>query len=498
MTVSLRLPHYSDVENAFDDPERVARLAGLIRRLRGPDPADASADDAGAGTGDRDADERTLVLGTGDCTGPGALALTTDGEQALDFSETVSPDASTLGNHDFDHGFDRTRELLARSPQPWVVSNVETGDSGSAAPGSRFAADHTTDRLLLDAGDGGVGVVGVLDPELPELAPHLAPLRFTDPVDAVTRHGTVLRDAGADRLVVLSHASDDRDDRIARGTDADVILGGPTHVERAETVAGTLIAQPIGGGHQLVEVELDDPQPTDGADTTDAPEGPRAAVLPVADAPSVDSLADAFRVRIAETGLGETIDRVAEPIRRDRAACRRAESRVGNLVADAQRWASEADVGLVPPGFVRTDDPIDGAVSRLDLLGLTPYGGDLVAVALSGRRLRRVLAELAVARTDDAVPADWLAHVSGVTVRWRDRGDDPGEPVSATVGGDRIRDDDTYRVGTAEYTVVADHVFPALDEDAVVERFGPSYEAIVTYAREHGVDPTIEGRIRRE
>jgi 2',3'-cyclic-nucleotide 2'-phosphodiesterase (5'-nucleotidase family) len=91
----VRLLHYSDIENAHDDPDRVARLAGLIDELRGED---------------------AVVCGTGDNVAPGVLPLVTRGEQALDFFEVVDPDFSTFGNHDFDFGIDRTAELVARSP----------------------------------------------------------------------------------------------------------------------------------------------------------------------------------------------------------------------------------------------------------------------------------------------------------------------------------------------------------------------------------------------
>ena len=336
---------------------------------------------------------------------------------------------------------------------------------------------------------------------MPEFAPHLAPLRCTDPVEAVREHGSALRDTGADHFIVLSHATDDCDDRVARETDADVTLGGHTHVERAETVAGTLVVQPSGGGGHLIDVELGDGGATataESTDTADATDTPRAVVRSVDDVPPVESLADALRARIAETGLDETVDRVETPIHRDRDACRVAESRVGNLVADAYRWAGEADVGLVPPGFLRTDEPMTGAVRRLDLLALAPHGGELVTTELSGARLRRVPRDLAAARTYEAFPADWLGHASGVEVRWSEEAEGPGELLSATVAGEAIRDDDTYRLATAEYTVVVDRVFPELDEDAVVDRSGPSYETVVNYGREHGVAPTIENRIRRE
>jgi len=48
--VSLRILHYSDIENAYDEPERIGQLAAVLRARRTPD---------------------TLVVGSGDNTGPG-------------------------------------------------------------------------------------------------------------------------------------------------------------------------------------------------------------------------------------------------------------------------------------------------------------------------------------------------------------------------------------------------------------------------------------------
>jgi hypothetical protein len=58
--VAPHLLHYSDVENAYDHPERVGRLAGLVDERR---------------------HDRTLVFGTGDDTSPGVLPLVTSGSR---------------------------------------------------------------------------------------------------------------------------------------------------------------------------------------------------------------------------------------------------------------------------------------------------------------------------------------------------------------------------------------------------------------------------------
>ena len=59
--MSPRLLQYSDLEGVYDDPDRLARLVGLLAARR---------------------DDRTLVVGTGDNTGPGVLSLVERGRQA--------------------------------------------------------------------------------------------------------------------------------------------------------------------------------------------------------------------------------------------------------------------------------------------------------------------------------------------------------------------------------------------------------------------------------
>ncbi|PSQ08230.1 hypothetical protein BRC93_15370 [Halobacteriales archaeon QS_5_70_15] len=97
--MTLRLLHYSDVENAYDDPERVGRLAGTLLAGDGGD---------------------ALACGTGDNTAPGVLALRTEGWQSLDLFAAVEPDSETFGNHDLDLCAERTLELVPRSPQQWL------------------------------------------------------------------------------------------------------------------------------------------------------------------------------------------------------------------------------------------------------------------------------------------------------------------------------------------------------------------------------------------
>jgi 2',3'-cyclic-nucleotide 2'-phosphodiesterase (5'-nucleotidase family) len=448
--MSLRLLHYADIENAYDDPERIGRLAGLINRLR---------------------DEETVVCGAGDNTAPGVLSLVTQGRQALDFFRTVEPDAEVFGNHDFDYGIENARALAGESPQPWLCANIFEGDE-------RFATEAgTLAHTIVEIGSYRVGLVGVTTPDTPVMTPETTALDFTDPISAATASTDQLR-GEVDTLVVLSHCGDDTD--LAVALDADAILGGHKHQELVEHIDGTLVARPGSNGRWLLEIDFSGETPT-------------ATRHSVADGPLDESVAAALRARMDETGLTETVTTLDELIAVDDRARMGGESRVGNFVTDALRWRADSEVAMMRAG-IRENDPLSDSVTAADLIGVLPFDNDLCVLRLTGEQLLESFRELSVSYRHSEAPNWWFGHVSGATVVWDDR---KNTLVEARVGGSPVGTDTTYTVAVDEHHVESNHLFSGFDANDVTHTAGKAYEALVEYARKHGIHPEIEGRIRR-
>ncbi|WP_158056436.1 bifunctional metallophosphatase/5'-nucleotidase [Halorussus halophilus] len=468
--MTLRILHYSDVENAYDDPDRIGRLAGLLETER---------------------DENTLVVGSGDNTGPGVLSLVEDGAQALDFFDAIRPDAETFGNHDFDHGPDRTRELVEASPQTWVSANVreartseasegldaERRSRGADESGTRFAAEQGVEPwTLAETVEDRVAFVGVTTPHTPEMTPEAAGLEFTHPVDEVQEHLPEMTEQ-ADYVVVLAHLTDA--EPLAELDGVDAVLSGHTHEQEVEYVDGTPIVRPGVNGAHVSELTL-------GEDA-------RATHLTVADAPIEQSVADALSARVSSSGLDEIVATVENPVERTEEASFVGESRFGNFVADAYRWAARADVGICSAGGARTGGPLVGDVTAIDLVAIAPFDQALVVGELDGERLRETFEQLRLRELHADAPAHYVGHVSGATLRWQD-----GDLVDARVGGEALSADRTYTLATDSYLFETDHLLPAVGPADEIRSHGRHYEAFVEYARETGVAPEIEGRIRLE
>lgn len=451
-TMTCTLLHYADLERAHDDPETIGRLVGLVERLR---------------------DDETVVCGSGDDTGPGVLSLVTQGRQALDFYRAVDADVETFGNHDFDHGIDELLSVVEESPPTWVCANA-------VREGERFGATQGTEPwTVVQAGDRRIGIVGVAHPETAEINPNAAAVRFTDPIPAVEFAVDRLRNESVDRVVVVSHLGDDTE--LARTVDVDVVLGGHDHERTVDLVDGTLVCRPGGTGEYLLEVSFADDRPT-------------ATHHDVAEGPLETNVAETYRRRTAEAGLAEVVGTTDEPIHCDLTACKQGESEIGNLITDAYRWKTGADVGLNSGGGFRRRPPLRGAVTAFELVEVTPYGTDLVVVRVDGETLLATLRGLALADAPDDLPRWHFGHVSGAEVVW----DDAAEELrAARVDGDPVDPAAAYEVATSEFFVASDGLFPAIGPGNVVGRHGPQYEAVVEYVHETGLHPRLEGRIHR-
>ena len=449
--MTLRLLHYSDLENALDSPDRVARIASYVARER---------------------DENTLVVGSGDSLGPSVLSLVTGGSHLLDVYEHLSPVAETVGNHDFDLGIDTLAAVIRASPQTWLTTNVTDASGVLAAAGAQ-------NSTVVDVPAGRIGFVGVITPNLPEMSDQATGIEVTDPTAAVETTVRTLRATDdVDYVVILSHVGNEAELAATLGVSVDAVLGGHSHEALATTVDGTLVGRPTVNGHHLVDVRLG--------------ESRSITHLAVEEFNPDPTVRHTLQGTIDEHGLATPVATVTDPLTLDREASALGESRAGNFVTDAIRWAAAADVGLMSARAIRSREPLVGDVTALDLIQIAPFDDELVVLDIPGDRLESVVAEL-----DHSVAStmrDWyFGHVSGATLEWSAH----GTLDTILIGGEPVDPSRSYTVATTSYLVETDHIFSSFGPEDVVASRGAFYESLVDFARTDGVNPHLEGRIVR-
>jgi 2',3'-cyclic-nucleotide 2'-phosphodiesterase (5'-nucleotidase family) len=420
------LLHYSDIENAFDRPERVARLAATLQT-----PADA------------------VVVGSGDVLAPGALANEHEGRQALPFFETVGPAAETFGNHDFDFGTNALQAIVKESPQPWVSANVTLPNV------------DVPQSVAIECNDGRISITGVTAPDA--IGDWLDGVGSIGPVDAARQVTDHLR-RDCDYVVLLAHVGDETATTIAQETAADVVCAGHVHSERVDHVDGTCIVRPGANGQLVSVVDLD---------TLEV--APRC----VPDWAPDTAVGDRVRNLRDGTGLDGVVAHAETPVPRDRQTRYDGTSTVARFVAAATRWAVDADVGVIDSGGVRDGPPLIGDITVGEIRGLYPFEAPVAVLELDGSQLR-ALVDSAI-RPDKYPDNPVWAYFDGLTVSWVSDG---VQEVTRRDGS--LAADEQYTVAASAY-VAGSGTFDGVT-DVPTDDDNPLHpDALVAYACEEGL-----------
>jgi 2',3'-cyclic-nucleotide 2'-phosphodiesterase (5'-nucleotidase family) len=360
------------------------------------------------------------------------------GRPLVAFFNRMGYTAAALGNHEFDWGVDTLRARMREARYPFLAANVKT-TAGRDVPWIR-------DDTIVVRGKTKIGIIGIATTVTPTstLAANVKNLRFDDPAPVIDEHARSLRARGAGVVIVLAHEGGFCN-RNAAGTEScdggifdiasrvtekvDAIISGHSHSLVDTYVKGIPIVQARWGGQavDVVDIPLDDTGNRSGevvAEVRSVPVATTAAYAPV------DSIVKAATARVASI-----VNRryATTTVAMDRDGNQYA---LGNLVADAQRWAGKGDIAVMNNHGIRTGLRA-GEVTYGALFEIQPFANTLYRMRMTGAQVREYMEKL-VDRDEIGV------HVSGVTI-----GYNPDKPkgeriVSLTLPAGRTLVDDAF------------------------------------------------------
>jgi len=360
--VPIRILSINDVyvtDTLSDGSGGLARVATLRRRLKDAGPV--------------------LFVLPGDVLSPSVLSKYYRGRQMVEGLNAAGLDYAAFGNHEFELRRDTLVARIAESQFKWISSNC-TESSGAAFPGVL-----PLDTVRLGTHKVGLFAVTLVRDDYPAWA------RCTDPDSAAIRAVDKLTELGVDLIVGITHQSVAADYALLqRERRIDLILGGHEHeahdsitggrhVLKADANARTAQLATLWGGKgnwrqepRLVRIDRSIP-----ADSATAAVTRRWA----------DSLA-------ARLGPQRSIGRGTEAIDAHDALQRRSQTRLGNLITDAMRQGTRADVALINSGTLRLDDMIPaGPISTWSIESIFLFADEtrIVTARVSGARLRELV-----------------------------------------------------------------------------------------------------------
>jgi 2',3'-cyclic-nucleotide 2'-phosphodiesterase (5'-nucleotidase family) len=472
---------YNDVQTAAAENGTFPRLVSLVDERR----------DA--------VDNPVFVAGAGDEVSPHALSPVSQWRVAVDVTNVIDPDADVIGNHEFDFGLAEVSNFTAASDYPWLGTNLVNSSTGEQFGG-------TENYTVVERDGVTIGFLGVVDrgatfgkTNINFTAEGVTVEDYVN--DSVATADYLTEEENVDVVVVLAHTGIPDAQAIAEADDGDIdviAVGDDEQYYPPEETSGTVITEAEARAEYLGEINL---TVSDGEVTAW-----NGRLIDVRNS-SVEKNETASRTieqYRGEVSLDSTVAVSEVALDSTFTTNYHEESNYGNLITDAMREASGAEVAITNAGGIRSDSVYDpGNVTGGDVFNTLPFANTLVTVELNGTELERVLASQIVTLESDTgqqFGEEISQQTSGVDFEWV-----PHEDVAPEdrirdlhVNGEPVRLDETYTVAVNSYIADGGSGYPLENATRVNETDTLLAELVVDYMEAQGtVAPEVEGRMER-
>ncbi|MBR7025109.1 MAG: bifunctional metallophosphatase/5'-nucleotidase [Selenomonadaceae bacterium] len=471
--------HTNDMHSRIQDTDEngksigLAEMAAAVKTVKAKNPV-------------------TLWFDAGDTFHGMPMITISKGESLVPLLNAAGLDAMTAGNHDFNYGSAQLEKLAKQLKFPLLDANVVRKKNGKLLfkPYKIFKLNGIK-----------IGVFGLSTPEtaFKTNPKNVTTVEFLNPVEVSKEMIKQLRPK-CDVLIAVMHmgvdaSSEFTSERIARETDGiDLIVDGHSHTVLPEgiRIKDTLIVQTGCYEYRLGKATLEVENHkiiSKKAELLDAEE--IKAIAPKPDKKILEELAQANDK--AQKLLDVVVAQSDRELSSERLLVRRNESELGNLAADAFRWAAKSDIAIINGGGLRANLP-KGDVRRRDTMAIFPFGNTLRVAEIKGSTIREMLEH-----SVEYYPASFggFLDVSGMTFSY-----DPSKPAKHRVekifvGGQPLDENKTYTIALADFQTAGGDDYTMLTGLKIVGELGTFDEILADYLNQVGMSGIEVGRITR-
>ena len=386
--------------------------------------------------------EEVLLLDTGDALFGTAEASLTMGDVPLRLMGKAGYDAMTIGNLEFEYGFDRLKYFISAGHVPMLSCNYR---DVTAPVGDTFQPG-----LIIDKGGVKVGIIGLGHGELARNTreDNIVSLEITDFKTSVQKAAAQLKALGAEIIILLSHhpAVGNLDNPGEVFPDIDVIIGdliGPGSVISGRPMV-CQTAPGRGGGIGMVKISYvtgkwDIARGFQRIFTVDAEKITPDSEL-AAEISRIESKIDGLLDEVITTSTGVFNNSYSE------------ESMVGKLIADCMKETAGTQIALTNSGGIKA--PIgEGPVTLRHLYDLLPFENTLVAVELTGWQIENLIEEGLSGKTG-------FLQASGLNCTYSSSNPAGFRLIQIDVGDEPLEFNRTYSVAVNDFMYTNRHDWP--------------------------------------
>jgi 5'-nucleotidase len=433
----------------------------------------------------------TLFLLAGDTISPSVESITYKGAQMIESWNATGLDYATFGNHEFDFGPSVLKERMQESRFGWLAANVIDKNTGKPFGNARTFVIREFEGVKI-------GIFGLVVRSTKVESKPGPDVDFLDPCETARRVVPEIHQQGAKIVVALTHLTMQEDKRVARCADIDVVIGGHEHTLLESAAAGTPIFKMTADARELGRIDLNISKESGEVESIDW------KVIPVTneivEAPEFATVANKYKRLMPN--LTRVVGRTTVSLEARSAEGRTRETNVGNLITDAFRKATRADIALINGGSIRADTLIrPGVLTFRDVLSILPFNNKIVKLELTGATLREALEHGLSRSSEDAEPGRF-PQISGIALTFDGRRPAGSRLVDVRINGKPLIASKKYTLATTDFLFVNGGDGYTMLKNATVliapERGELDSEVLrrtITAAR--SIAPRVEGRIKR-
>lgn len=445
-----------------------------------------------------------ILLDAGDTFHGLPVATVVKGDSIAKAMNVMGYDAMTAGNHDFNYGYDRLKEIEKTLKFPILSANVKTKDK----------KDAFKPYMIKEVKGIKVGIFGLSTPETATKTnpKNVEGVTFENPIETSKKMVQELKKENVDMIIALGHIGLDENSeftskKIIEAVDGiDLFIDGHSHtlLKDGMVVKNTLIAQTGNYGQNLgvVEIGFKDKKIVDKKASLITKNDVKPAVVPPADN---DKKPEKDQIKAEPAGkmylepnkavlesikkskdemksvTGQVIGKTTVELEGKRENVRSRETNLGNLLADAMKEETKADLAITNGGGIR--DSIDvGDITKEEVLKVLPFGSYIITKEVKGEDLVKVLEH-----ATDAYPnvEGKFPQVSGITFKI-DMSKEKGSRVTdIMVNGQKLDLNKMYVVATSDFIANGGDGYPVFKTAKLLNEFGGQDEVLMNHLKKH-------------
>lgn len=338
-----------------------------------------------------------LLLDAGDFSQGTNLVNYYDGLNAVTFMNAAGYDAASLGNHEFDFGFDSLLEMADTAEFSILDANILSKETGEP---------YFEDNKTFTFGNMKVGVFGLDTPETqtkasPKNVKDVTILSEADLYACAQEQVNELEAEGCDYIICIGHLGVDEESIGNRSVDVvsnvngiDLFVDGHSHTKIPEgfDVNNTKIVS-TGSYLNNVGVVVYDGKTTKATLVND--------LYTIGGCPSMDDFVDSY-AEIVDAAYAGTFATTTVALNGKRSpGVRTEETNLGDFAADsykyiAETYVAENGLNMVIDGAIQNGGGIrasidPGEISMNTLYTVFPYGNTVTIVSVTGAELLEAL-----------------------------------------------------------------------------------------------------------